>query len=70
MNDEDVEAGYWRTRAARAEARVAELRVKKAGLTEGVAELGGQAGGECDDDVPVPLVGFGGQRRDHVGCSD
>jgi hypothetical protein len=45
--DEDAEVGYWRARAERAEARVAELeaataalRADKAGLTARVAELG------------------------------
>jgi transposase len=41
--DEDVEAGYWRARAGRAEALVAELRAENAGLTARVAELAGQA---------------------------
>ena len=40
--DEDVEAGYWRARAGRAEALVAELRAENAGLTARVAELAGQ----------------------------
>ncbi len=40
--DEDVDAGYWRARAERAEALVAELRADKAGLNERVAELAGQ----------------------------
>ncbi len=40
--DEDVEAGYWRARAGRAEALAAELRAGNAGLTERVAELAGQ----------------------------
>ena len=40
--DEDVEAGYWRVRAGRAEALVAELRAENAGLTARVAELAGQ----------------------------
>ena len=47
--DEDAEVGYWRDRAGRAEARVAELeaataalRADKAGLTARVAELAGQ----------------------------
>jgi transposase len=40
--DEDVEAGYWRARAGRAEALVAELRAENAGLTARVAELTGQ----------------------------
>jgi hypothetical protein len=40
--DEDVDAGYWRARAERAEMLVAELRADKAGLTERVAELAGQ----------------------------
>jgi transposase len=40
--DEDVDAGYWRARAERAEALVAELRTDKAGLTAQVAELAGQ----------------------------
>jgi hypothetical protein len=40
--DEDVAAGYWRARAGRAEALVAELRADKAGLNERVAELAGQ----------------------------
>ena len=42
MIDEDVEAGYWRARAERAEALVAELRAENAGLTARVAELAGQ----------------------------
>ena len=42
MIDEDVEAGYWRARAGRAEALVAELRAENAGLTARVAELAGQ----------------------------
>ncbi len=37
--DKDVEAGYWRARAGRAEALVAELRAENAGLTARVAEL-------------------------------
>src|SRR5271170_7906920 len=37
--DEDVDAGYWRARAGRAEALVAELRAENAGLTARVAEL-------------------------------
>jgi transposase len=37
--DEDVEAGYWRARAERAEALVTELRADKAGLNARVAEL-------------------------------
>jgi transposase len=40
--DEDVDAGYWRARAGRAETLVAELRADKAGLTAQVAELAGQ----------------------------
>ena len=40
--DEDVEAGYWRARAGRAEALAAELRAENARLTERVAELAGQ----------------------------
>jgi transposase len=40
--DEDVEAGYWRARAGRAEALAAELRAENAGLTARVAELAGQ----------------------------
>src|SRR5260370_21484210 len=40
--DEDVAAGYWRARAGRAEALVAELRAENAGLTARVAELAGQ----------------------------
>ena len=40
--DEDVAAGYWRARAERAEALVAELRAENAGLTARVAELAGQ----------------------------
>jgi transposase len=40
--DEDVDAGYWRARAERAEALVAELRAENAGLTARVAELAGQ----------------------------
>ena len=40
--DEDVEAGYWRARAGRAEALVAELRAENTGLTARVAELAGQ----------------------------
>ncbi|HEX9358436.1 MAG TPA: IS66 family transposase, partial [Streptosporangiaceae bacterium] len=40
--DEDVDAGYWRARAERAEMLVAELRADKAGLNERVAELAGQ----------------------------
>jgi transposase len=40
--DEDVDAGYWRARAGRAEALVAELRAENAGLTARVAELAGQ----------------------------
>src|SRR5512135_175270 len=50
-DDEDADVGYWRDRAGRAEARVAELEaataalrvdVDKAGLTARVAELAGQ----------------------------
>jgi transposase len=37
--DEDVDAGYWRARAGRAESLVAELRADKAGLNARVAEL-------------------------------
>jgi hypothetical protein len=40
--DEDVEAGYWRARAGRAEALVAELQADNARLNERVAELAGQ----------------------------
>ena len=40
--DEDVDAGYWRARAGRAEALVAELRAENAGLNARVAELAGQ----------------------------
>jgi transposase len=40
--DEDVEAGYWRARAGRAEALVAELQADNARLTGRVAELAGQ----------------------------
>ena len=40
--DEDVDAGYWRARAGRAEALVAELRAENAGLSARVAELAGQ----------------------------
>jgi transposase len=47
--DEDVDVGYWRARAGRAEARVVELeaataalRADKAGLNARVAELAGQ----------------------------
>jgi hypothetical protein len=40
--DEDVAAGYWRARAGRAEALVAELRAENAGLAARVAELAGQ----------------------------
>ena len=40
--DEDADVGYWRARAGRAEALVAELRAENAGLTERVAELAGQ----------------------------
>ncbi len=40
--DADVESGYWRARAERAEALVAELRAENAGLTARVAELSGQ----------------------------
>ena len=42
MIDEDIAAGYWRARAGRAEALVAELRAENAGLTARVAELAGQ----------------------------
>ena len=42
MIDEDVDAGYWRARAGRAEALAAELRAENAGLTARVAELAGQ----------------------------
>ena len=42
MIDEDVDAGYWRARAGRAEALVAELRAENAGLNARVAELAGQ----------------------------
>ena len=42
MINEDVEAGYWRARAGRAEALAAELRAENAGLTARVAELAGQ----------------------------
>ena len=40
--DEDVDAGYWRARAERAEALVLELRAGNAGLNERVAALAGQ----------------------------
>jgi transposase len=40
--DEDVAVGYWRARAERAEALVAELRAENAGLNARVAELAGQ----------------------------
>ena len=40
--DEDVDAGYWRARAERAEILAAELQADKAGLNERVAELAGQ----------------------------
>ena len=40
--NKDAEAGYWRARAERAEALVAELRADKAGLSARVAELAGQ----------------------------
>ena len=40
--DEDVDAGYWRARAERAETLVAELRAENAGLNARVAELAGQ----------------------------
>jgi transposase len=40
--DEDVDAGYWRARAGRAEVLVAGLRADKAGLNERVASLAGQ----------------------------
>ncbi len=40
--DEDIAASYWRARAGRAEALVAELRAENAGLTARVAELAGQ----------------------------
>ncbi len=50
--DEDVDVGYWRARAGRAEARVVELeaataalRADKAGLNARVAELAGQVAG-------------------------
>jgi len=43
--DEDVDAGYWRARAERAEALVAELRAENAGLTVRVAELAGRVAG-------------------------
>jgi len=43
--DEDVEAGYWRARAERAEALAAGLRAENAGLTARVAELAGQVAG-------------------------
>ena len=61
MIDEDVDAGYWRARAGRAEALVAELRAENAGLNARVAELAGQvasAAGERDDAerVAVRLV--------------
>ncbi|MGB6583878.1 MAG: IS66 family transposase [Streptosporangiaceae bacterium] len=39
--DEDVDAGYWRARAGRAEALVAELRAENAGLNARVAENAG-----------------------------
>ena len=42
MTDEEVDTGYWRARAERAEALAAELRADKAGLNERVAELAGQ----------------------------
>jgi uncharacterized coiled-coil DUF342 family protein len=48
--DRDVDAGYWRARAERAEARAGELevvaaalRAERDGLTARVAELAGQA---------------------------
>jgi len=37
--DEDVDSGYWRARAERAESLVTELRADKAGLNARVAEL-------------------------------
>jgi len=40
--DEDVDAGYWRARAERAEALVLELRADNAGLNARVAGLAGQ----------------------------
>ncbi len=40
--DEDADVGYWRARAVRAEALVAELRAENAGLTARVAALAGQ----------------------------
>ena len=43
--DEDADVGYWRVRAGRAEALVAELRAESAGLTARVAELAGQVAG-------------------------
>ena len=43
--DEDADVGYWRARAGRAEALVAELRAENAGLTARVAELAGQVAG-------------------------
>ena len=42
MIDEDIAACYWRARAGRAEALVAELRAENAGLNARVAELAGQ----------------------------
>ena len=42
MIDEDVDTGYWRARAERAETLVAELRADNAGLNARVAELAGQ----------------------------
>jgi transposase len=43
--DEDADVGYWRARAVRAEALVAELRAENAGLTARVAALAGQVAG-------------------------
>jgi hypothetical protein len=49
VTDEDVDAGYWRARAGRAEARVVELeaataalRADKAGLNVGRSAFSGQ----------------------------
>jgi hypothetical protein len=53
--DEDVDTGYWRARAERAEALVLELRAEKARLNERVAELAGQVAG-LPGDRPQELL--------------
>ena len=65
--DEDADVGYWRARAGRAEARVAELeaataalRADKARLNARVAELAGQVLVDAADGADLLVVGSSG----------